>query len=380
MPWEPSLADSDDRGATLFLGGDTMLGRGIDQILPNRSDPTLHESWVKDANGYVRLAEAVNGPIERPVAFDYVWGDALAEIRRMRAVSRIVNLETSITTSAAFEPSKGIHYRMHPGNVPCLAVAGIDCCVLANNHVLDWGADGLLETLATLRAAGIATAGAGTDPAEAARPAELMPAAGPRVLVFGFGMESSGIPSHWRSDGVRPGVNLLDDAAPSQIEAIGTLVRGAKRAGDLVVASIHVGPNWGYAIPADDIDFAHRLIDECAVDVVHRHSSHHALGIEVYRNRPVIYGCGDLLNDYEGIRGHEEYRGDLPLLYFPRFDMATGELISFRISVMQIRRFALMRPVDKDVDWMANRLQRESSRFGTRVTLDDGQLVLTWRR
>jgi poly-gamma-glutamate capsule biosynthesis protein CapA/YwtB (metallophosphatase superfamily) len=367
-----------DRGATLFFGGDTMLGRGIDQILPHRSDPTLHESWVKDANGYVRLAEAVNGPIERPAAFDYVWGDALAELRRMRPVARIVNLETSITTCPAFEPGKGIHYRMHPGNVPCLAAAEIDCCVLANNHVLDWGTDGLLETLATLRASGIATAGAGADPAGAERPAELSAAAGPRVLVFGFGMGSSGIPLRWKPDGVRPGVNLLDGSSPSQIAAIAALVRDAKRPGDLAVASIHWGPNWGYAIPADRIEFAHRLIDECAVDIVHGHSSHHALGIEVYRSRPIIYGCGDLLNDYEGIRGHEDYRGDLSLLYFPRFDTATGELIDFRISVMQIRRFALKRPAETDVDWLTSRLQRESGRFDTQVTRDGDQLVLTW--
>lgn len=62
---------------------------------------------------------------------------------------RIINLETSITTSEDWAP-KDIHYRMHPANIPCLTVAKVDCCVLANNHVLDWGRSGLVETLETL--------------------------------------------------------------------------------------------------------------------------------------------------------------------------------------------------------------------------------------
>ncbi|MCP4204321.1 MAG: CapA family protein, partial [bacterium] len=122
---------------TLFLCGDVMTGRGIDQILSVPSDPRLHERWVESAVDYVKLAERASGSIPRSVEPTYIWGEALAEVERCRPDLRIINLETSVTTSSDWQ-LKGINYRMHPDNVACLTAAGIDCCVLANNHVLDW--------------------------------------------------------------------------------------------------------------------------------------------------------------------------------------------------------------------------------------------------
>src|SRR5438874_7861304 len=112
----------------LFLCGDVMTGRGIDQVLPHPGNPVLYESWVRDARDYVRLAEAANGPIPKPVAFDYIWGDALQELERTGTDLRIINLETSITRREAPWPGKGIHYRMHPENIGCLTAARINCC------------------------------------------------------------------------------------------------------------------------------------------------------------------------------------------------------------------------------------------------------------
>jgi poly-gamma-glutamate capsule biosynthesis protein CapA/YwtB (metallophosphatase superfamily) len=58
----------------------------------------------------------------------------------------IVNLETSVSSSPEAWAGKEVHYWMHPENLPCLTAACLDCCVLANNHVLDWGYEGLRET------------------------------------------------------------------------------------------------------------------------------------------------------------------------------------------------------------------------------------------
>jgi poly-gamma-glutamate capsule biosynthesis protein CapA/YwtB (metallophosphatase superfamily) len=360
----------------LALSGDVMLGRGIDQILPHPVSPELHEHYVQSALTYVDLAERANGPIPRPVGFSYVWGDALAELRQ--ADARIVNLETSITTSDAYEP-KGINYRMHPRNVGCLGAAGITCCVLANNHVLDWGTAGLLETLVTLERAGIHIAGAGRDLAQAAAPAVLDLAPGRRVLVFGFGSDSSGIPLAWAAAPDRPGVHLLKDVSMRSIAGISELARQARRPGDIAVASIHWGPNWGYEIPREFRDFAHALVDQAGFDLVHGHSPHHPLGLEVHRNRLILYGAGDFLNDYEGIEGHEAFRGDLTLLYLPQLSPVTGELLSLRLAPFQIKRFRLNRPSAPDRQWLRDRLDRESRRFGARVGISaDGRLDVTW--
>lgn len=162
---------------TLLLAGDVMLGRGIDQVMPEPLPPVLYEPWVHDAREYVRLAEKVNGAIPAPVDMAYVWGDALAEMDRLAVDARIVNLETAVTRGGAPWPGKGIHYRMNPAHVGCLTAARIDACSLANNHVLDWGAQGLDDTLATLHAAGVLTAGAGADLQRAQAPAVLKPGA-----------------------------------------------------------------------------------------------------------------------------------------------------------------------------------------------------------
>jgi poly-gamma-glutamate synthesis protein (capsule biosynthesis protein) len=368
-----------DARITLFLCGDVMTGRGVDQILPHPGKPDLLEPVVRSAVEYVHLAERATGPVPRPVDFGYVWGDALAELARVGPDARIANLETSVTTSADARPGAGIHYRMHPANAPCLTAAGLDCCVLANNHVLDWGPGGLLETLETLRRAGIRTAGAGRDAREAAAPAIVdLPGRG-RALVFAFGTGSSGVPRAWAARTGRPGVSRLEDMTPRAVQAIAARVGAVRRPGDVVVISVHWGGNWGFAIPPEQRAFARGLIDAGAADVVHGHSSHHVKGIEVYRERPVLYGCGDFLTDYEGIAGYEAYRGDLGLMYFPVLDAASGRLVRLGMVPTRVRHFRVHRAPEPDARWLAEVLAREGATLGTGVVPQpDGSLLLTW--
>ncbi len=367
------------RAVTLFVCGDVMPGRGIDQILPYPVPPRLYEAYVQSAGDYAELAEHAHGAIPRPAEYAYVWGDALAEWARRRPAARIVNLETAVTTSEDAWPAKGIHYRMSPRNVACLTAAGLDCCVLANNHVLDWGRAGLAETLATLRAAGIATAGAGADAAEAAHPAILRLPGGGRVLVFAYGASSSGIPPEWSATAHRAGVNLLTGLSARHVAAIASAVHAHKTGGDLVVMSLHWGDNWGYRISSEEQAFARNLIDIAAVDVVHGHSSHHLKGIEVYRDKLILYGCGDFLNDYEGITGYEAYRADLALMYFPTIDLDTGRLLALGLTPTQVRRFRVALAQPADVDWIEATLNREGRVLGSRIVREDAQqLAVRW--
>lgn len=363
--------------STLFLCGDVMTGRGVDQILPHPSAPHLYEEWAKSALDYVALAERATGAIRRPVEYAYVWGVALAELERRGPAARVINLETSVTTSEdAFH--KGINYRMHPDNIPVLSAAAIDCVVLANNHVLDWGTGGLGETLDTLARAGIRTTGAGRTIVEAETPAIIPIASGGRVLVFAFGGEDSGIPHSWAGGPSSAGIFHLADYSRTQVERIAHLVQSAKRGGDVAVASVHWGGNWGYGIPAAHRQFAHDLIEYASIDVVHGHSSHHPKAIEIYLGRPILYGCGDFLNDYEGIPGYEKYRSELVVMYFVTVD-ADGGLHRLEMVPLQIRNFQLRNPARADADWLRRTLDRECRRFGHRVVSGDGHMLLEWK-
>lgn len=371
--------DTDNPLLSLFLCGDVMTGRGIDQVLPYPNEPEIYEPYIRDARGYVKLAEEKNGRITKPIPFPYIWGDALSELERVSPDLRIINLETSVTSSNHYWKGKGINYRMHPRNISCLTAADIDGCTLANNHVLDWGYVGLKETLSTLKHAHIKTAGAGANNKEATIPALFeIPGKG-RVILFSFCERYSGVPHNWNASENKAGVNLLNDLSKITVHSIANQINAVKAKNDIVIASIHWGGNWGYDIPNEHIQFAHELIDNANVDIVHGHSSHHPKGIEVYRNKPIIYGCGDFINDYEGIRGHEQYRSDLSLMYFITLNTFTGELVRFQLVPTQIKQFRVNYANHTDTMWLKDMLNREGSKLNTQTKLnDDKTMFVHW--
>jgi len=356
---------------TLFACGDVMPGRGIDQILPHPGDPELREHYADDANAYVRLAERANGPIPRPVSFSWPWGDALPVLEEAAPAVRVINLETSVTRSADFAPGKAVHYRMSPDNLPCVAVTRPDVCALANNHVLDFGPRGLRETLGSLAGAGLAAAGAGLHQAQARQPAAVRLPGGGRALVFSCGTACSGIPPDWAATATRPGVNLLPSLSPTAADALIARTQAARQPGDIVAVSIHWGSNWGYEVHGDQLRFARRLIDG-GVDLIHGHSSHHPRPIEVYRGKLILYGCGDCVDDYEGITGYENYRDDLRLLYFASIAPGTGELAALVMVPMQARNMRLRHASAADAGWLAATLDKISRSFGSRIERQPG--------
>ncbi len=366
-------------GVTLFLCGDVMPGRGVDQILAHPGDPRLQEDYIRDARWYVRAAEAVNGRIHRPVDFAWPWGSAVETIDDFAPDVRVINLESSVTRSDAFAPEKPVHYRMNPRNVSCLTAVRPDVCGLANNHTLDFGRQGLTDTLDALSSAGLRWVGAGRDVHEACHHATVPVYDGRRVVVFAFGMASSGIPPQWAATPDRPGVNFTGDLCARTAREVADQVRSVKRPGDVAVASLHWGSNWGYGVSPAQVDFAHLLVDG-GVDVVHGHSSHHPRPIEVYRRKLILYGCGDCIDDYEGISGYEEYRDDLRVLYFATIDPSTGTLARLRMVPMQARRMRLQPVCSGDAAWLRAVLTRISEHFHSRVDLEqDGTLVLRQR-
>jgi poly-gamma-glutamate capsule biosynthesis protein CapA/YwtB (metallophosphatase superfamily) len=367
---QPAAERSGDGAVTLFLCGDVMLGRGVDQILLHPGDPTLRERSVHDARTYVALAARVNGSIPQPVGWAWPWGDALELLAQATCDARIIHLETSITTSADFARGKGVHYRMHPANVPAVGIVRPDVCVLANNHVLDFGRRGLLETLEVLTASGLRVAGAGRSLGEAEAPAFVpIPRSGGRVVVFALGTPSSGIPHGWAAAGNRPGVKLITSLTDGAADVLCRRTEEVRQPNDIVVVSAHWGTNWGYDVEADHVRFAHRLIDG-GIDVVHGHSSHHPRPIEVYSGKLILYGCGDLVDDYEGITGHDRYRDDLRLLYLPRLDPASGQVKELRLAPLQARQLRLHSASTGDAEWLRTVLDDVSRPFGSRIDQD----------
>ena len=358
----------------IFLGGDVMTGRGLDQILSHPCKPQLYESYVKDARDYVLLAEAKNGKIHYPVALDYIWGDALSEWAQLKPHARIINLETAITQCDDYSPDKGIHYRMHPLNIGALTSAGIDICTLANNHLLDFGQEGLKETIKTLKEAKIQFAGAGENNQQAMRPAIIELDLNKRVLVFSAGSHSSGVPPTWNATFAHPGIYYLPDFSDDVLRTVVDNINQYRQPNDLIIFSIHWGSNWGYDIPEAFRDFSHQLIDIANVDIIFGHSSHHPRPIEMYHGKPILFGCGDFINDYEGICGYEEYRGDLSLMYFLDFDGISLQFKKMTLVPLQMKKFRLTRANQSDSEWMLQTLN-QSAALSVQFMFQDQYLV-----
>lgn len=362
---------------TLFVCGDVMLARGIDQILSRPCDPRLYEPAMDDARDYITIAEEASGPIPREVPPAYPWGEVLDVLDAARADLRLINLETAITRRGEHDPEKQIHYRVSPENAACLAAARVDVCTLANNHVLDWGTAGLFDTLDTLDRLGIARAGAGRDAAEAIRPALIDLGDRGRVAVFSVGCADAGVPPWWAAAETRPGVHAVTELDDDAMRKLRHAIEPWRDARTFIVLSIHWGPNWGFAISREHRRFAHRMIDDAGVDLLHGHSSHHVKGIEVHHGRLILYGCGDLLTDYEGIRGQLAYRGDLGLLYLATLD-DEGALATLEMVPTRMHRFRVTQAGPKEARWLATTLARSGESLGTSIAIEGQRLALRW--
>jgi poly-gamma-glutamate synthesis protein (capsule biosynthesis protein) len=341
----------------LCLAGDIMLGRGIDQILGRPCHPQLHEAYIQSALDYVDLAERESRVIPRGVSCRYVWGDAGAVLANMQPTATVANLETAITDDGEPQP-KGINYRMSCSNAAGLRDLGAACFALANNHVLDWGAQGLNDTLRTLSGLSVPFAGAGPNLRAAAAPAVLPLPTGRRLLVFAMACRDSGVPAAWAAKAKKAGVHVLESLDASSIERVARLIAAEKRPGDLAVVSIHWGDNWGYEAPPSHRGFARVLVSTAGADIVHGHSSHHPKAWEINNGKLILYGCGDLINDYEGISGYEAYRGTLSALYFADVDEVDGRLAVLTVVPFRIERFRLHRADESDARWLSDTLNR----------------------
>ncbi len=364
----------------ILLAGDVMLGRGIDQILPYPGDPKLHETWrqVGDAGVYVDLSQKRYGSIPDIRDTGYIWGDILAEIEALDPDLRLINLETAVTCQGSPWPNKRIHYRMNPRNIDVLKHAKIDFCALANNHVLDWGYAGLDETITTLDKSGIRYAGAGESIDQAGMPAILPVNGKGRIIVISMATTSSGVPVDWGAGHQRGGMNLVD-LNEFWINRIRDSIAAIRQPGDITVASIHWGGNFGHEIHPNQRHFAHKLITESGIDLIHGHSSHHVREVELYEGKLVMYGCGDLINDYEGIPKKPEnafYEPDLGLLYFAKLSASNGKLRSLEIVPTHMQQRRLMRGNAGEARRLSDILNREGTKSGTSVAHENNILRL----
>ena len=340
-----------------------MLGRLIDQMFQQHVE---EPEEARIANSFRRSNGSLvdYGP-------DSPWGNTLRVLHA--ADLNILNLETSATTHPTKWPNKVFNYRMHPANIVALQAAKISYAGLANNHTLDFSEPGLLETIRNVKNVGIAFAGAGETKEEAKRPAILhLPAPDGRLKHEINIWAAADHPREWASVST---FHFIDYTQQTRQRLKDLLTKPATNSPALKVFSVHWGPNYSWQ-PAEEIrDLAHFLIDECGIDIIHGHSSHHVQGIEQYKGKLIIYGCGDFVDDYALVR---EYRNDLSAIWQVTVEETLDDagkeqlrLSKLRIYPTKIERFAvrLLENREADFQWVNDKVAKLSAELGTTVNL-----------
>jgi poly-gamma-glutamate synthesis protein (capsule biosynthesis protein) len=315
-------------GATLALTGDVMLGRLVDTAIKLRG-------------------------------FAYPWGNTLPLLHR--ADRLLINLECALTAHTEpwrGDPYKPFFFRADPAAVATLSLARVSFASLANNHSLDFDVPGMLETIAVLDRAGITHAGAGRTLAEARAPAWLT-ADGLRIAVLAFADH----PLAWAATPHSPGINYTpvslddDDFAP-----VAEAIAAVRAQADLVVFSIHWGPNMR-ARPAPHFrSFARRVI-EAGVDIFWGHSAHVVQGIEFHQGKPILYDTGDFVDDYAV---DPDLRNDLSALFLLR--AAPRQVLELALVPVQIGEMQVNLAQGREREWFLRRLGELCAEFGTTLT------------
>lgn len=197
----------------------------------------------------------------------------------------VVNLETPVTDGGTAAENKTFVFKSSPKALPELAKAGVEAVNLANNHTLDQGVEGLLDTIAHLKESKLHFVGAGKNSTEAYAPVYIE-RKGIVIALCGF---TRVIPeSHWAA-GKGPGVAAAYDASQA-VKAI----QSARKKADLVLVSVHWGKERTTKLEEHQTSLAHQFIDAGADLVIGGHP-HVLQGLENYKGKWIAYSTGNFI-------------------------------------------------------------------------------------
>ena len=321
----------DNQKLVIGLAGDVMIGRGVNSVISRHGYP-------------------------------YIWGNLLSTLRNTDL--NIVNLETTLTNSN-HQIFKTFNFKASPDKIRSLTEANITVVNLANNHILDFAEEGLIETLENLNAAGIKYVGAGENEKEAARPVILVKN-NISIGVLGYTDNEP----RWKAGVLRMGVNYIDISKKTDRSRVLLDLKELKKKTDIAIISIHWGPNMNEVPNKLFIDFAHEMIQHGA-DIIHGHSAHNFQGIEVCDQKLIFYDTGDFVDDYVV----DPYlRNDHSFFYL--IELNKGSIIKAALVPVLISNCQVNIATEGDYKWSLKRMQHLSAKFETIVN-DEGEIILT---
>jgi poly-gamma-glutamate capsule biosynthesis protein CapA/YwtB (metallophosphatase superfamily) len=309
--------------------------------------------------GDVMLGRMMNSVLDKD-RYTYVWGDTIDIFRN--ADLRLINLECVISSKGSewSKTFKLFHFRANPDAIQILKNASIDYVSLANNHALDYGYEALEEMLHLLQENKISYSGAGSNLTEATA-AVILHSGNVKVGVTALTDNQP----EWEASADAAGTNYLPLSLENSYEdRLQECISSAKERSDIAIISSHVGPHFRESPSAEYVNFAHRVID-LGADVYWGHSNHMPQGIEIYKGRPILYDCGDFIDDYAVDRHH---RNDLSFLF--RLDLEEETIHNIELTPVMIHDFHVSTAPSWEGDLIIRRMVDRCGRLGTKCVIN----------
>ena len=310
-----------------FLG-DVMLGRLVNEWLLQNPDPL------------------------------YPWGDMHAALQSTDV--NIANMEFAFTTSEQIVP-KVFNFKSLPKHVAVLQAGNIGVVNLANNHILDYDVQGLVQTIKTLDDAGIAHVGAGINKMAAQAPV-ILDIKGIKIGVIGC---TDNEPT-WIAAENKPGINYVQ---VGDIQSLYSMIQSIRPHVEVLILTMHWGPNMKKRPSKEFKQFAHDLID-AGVDIIQGHSAHVFQAIERYKHGLIMYDTGDAVDDYAVDSVLRNDRSFFCVLTLTKRGIIKANVIPFVIKDMQMHNAS-----QEDFALIIQEMQQLSAEHQT-VISDQGEIIL----
>jgi len=308
--------------------------------------------------GDVMLGRLVNKKISA-TNYVYPWGDMLETLKQHEV--NIINLETTLTQHVKKIP-KVFNFRADPDKIESLTEASIDLVCLANNHIRDFGDEGLIETIEVLDKAKIKHVGAGLTLQDARRPV-VIEKNGIKIGVIGWTDNESG----WKAGENKPGSNYIE---VGDIASIKECIKEVREKVDILIVTMHWGPNNRPRPTQDFQAFAHDMID-AGIDILHGHSAHIFQGVEVYKGKLIMYDTGDFVDDY--MVGPIK-RNDQSFLF--SVEVSKQGVQGLKLTPVLISNMQVNKAQGNDLKQTIERMKKLSAEFGTKFSEENSKLVL----
>jgi len=340
------------------------LSAFYNSIVPTEKAPAqpAEPTVTLTAVGDILLDRGIAKKIEK-FGIDYPFAHVGDELRK--ADIAFGNLECPLSKDGV-KVTKPFVFRAKPEYAECLEKAGLDMLSLANNHALDCGRDGLVETQKHLKARGIRWCGAGATHAAAQVP-EVMEVRGLKIAFIGY-CDFMPEGTFWRED--RPTIAMAD------AERVTTAVAAGRKAADVVVVSFHWGVEYSTRPSKRQIELAHAATDAGA-DLVLGHHPHVLQGLEVVpagkskagRRSLIAYSLGNFV--FDSPQKWTKATANTMLL---RCKLNKSGLVSAEVVPARIEEFRPRLATGKEAKLLLARVMVLAGELGTKV--EQGRVAL----